>query len=488
MRPRTWRFLIAFVLLVCYVALFMTAGEQWIAPRKHALAVQFSTGVTHLGARMLTALAIAAVTVLFGRIYCSVVCPAGLLQELFTRVGRGLKLLRLGHARASPPAALLAALALVVVLTGAVAIANHLDPIGLFGSFLRTLGDAAHGRIAVAGITFGGLSVALLAAAFLVVIPLFRGRWFCDRLCPVGAVLAALDALPGRRVALDPDKCVACGGCDKVCPARCIDVPNKRIETDRCLACLECVPACKFGAIGYGRVAEGRERRGFLRWLTAAVAAGFVFSREIAGRRGVFATAADALPAVAPPGSTGNIRHKQRCVDCQACVLSCPVGIIRATPAAIGRPVLDYDHGYCQYNCLLCSESCPAGVFEPIGLEEKRRIRVARTELLRDRCVVIRQGTECGACAEVCPTHAVSMISQGSGLPTIPDFDADYCIGCGACYHVCPVEPRAFVVTGLDRHETSRGVRLVEHPAAEVPAVPESNDGEDDGGLTDFPF
>lgn len=486
MRFRNLRLVAAFLLLACYIALFLVLGERWLLSRKIALAFQFSPSVTHIGGKMLIAAVVAAATLLFGRVYCSLLCPAGLAQELFTRVGRRLKLLRLGYVKGVPPLAVLAPLALVVALLGWTALANQFDPVGLFGRLARPAGDSLR-ALASSGVFLIETSASLvLAAAALAVLPLFRGRWFCDRLCPVGATLAIAGSAPGFGVAIRRDKCVACGQCDKVCPSRCINLADKRVDSGRCLLCLDCVAVCKFDAIGYGRESRRTERRGFLHWLTAAAAAGFVFSRGVAGRRGAFSTVAGAEPPVAPPGSTGNIRHRQRCVDCQACVLSCPVGIIAAKPNAPGRPVLDYDRGYCQYNCVQCSASCPAGVFEPIDVERKHRIRVARTKLAIDRCVVVAKGTECGACAEVCPTHAVSMTDQGPGLPTLPDFDADYCIGCGACYHVCPAEPRAFVISGLDRHETSLGVRLVEHPATDAREIPETSGGDD--GLADFPF
>ncbi|NLB27575.1 MAG: 4Fe-4S binding protein [Clostridiaceae bacterium] len=40
----------------------------------------------------------------------------------------------------------------------------------------------------------------------------------------------------------------------------------------------------------------------------------------------------------------------------------------------------------------------------------------------------------CGACAEVCPTEA---ISEGEEFYII---DAELCIDCGACVEVCPVD------------------------------------------------
>ncbi len=149
------------------------------------------------------------------------------------------------------------------------------------------------------------------------------------------------------------------------------------------------------------------------------------------------------------------------------------------------RPTLDYNLGFCHYNCRACLDSCPAHAFRhSLTLEERQKIRVARVALDLPRCVAVLNNTACGACAEVCPTHALQMVEQGGGKPTIPDFDPAYCIGCGACYHACPAEPRAFVVQGLAVHETAQGIRPSIAPESEAAphVLPEPGD------LTDFPF
>ncbi len=50
---------------------------------------------------------------------------------------------------------------------------------------------------------------------------------------------------------------------------------------------------------------------------------------------------------------------------------------------------------------------------------------------ISDACIA------CGACAEGCPTDA---ISEGDGIYVI---NADACIDCGACAEACPVEAPA---------------------------------------------
>lgn len=455
------------LVLALFAVLFLLKGGDWIDVRRAALSTQFTTGITHIGGRMLLAAILLAATAALGRWYCSLLCPAGLMQDLFSRLGRKLGVSRLGHAK--PPFAVnLVFLFLATVFAG-VAL---LDPAALFG----TLASGAGG----APLFFLPL---LAAAILLVVVPLFLGRLFCDAVCPAGTLFRLMGRLPGFRMGIDPDACAACGKCEAVCPARCIDAAAKTIDSGRCVLCFDCAASCRLNSVTYRArgAGAGEGRRHFLGSAGAAIlGGGYVVSREAKRRLGV----GYADPArVAPPGSGGGAAHAQKCVGCQACVPACPVGIIRPD-GMDSRPVLDYRYGYCQYSCMDCLRSCPAGVFADMSLEEKQRTRIARVELDMGLCVVETLDQDCGACAEVCPTHAVTMAEREGCRHTVPDFDAAHCIGCGACFHVCPASPRAFAVAGLANHEQSSGIRETGHGGEDRAPGELRNDW----GMTDFPF
>ncbi|MCD8139060.1 MAG: 4Fe-4S dicluster domain-containing protein [Planctomycetaceae bacterium] len=480
-----WRFAIVLVLLCLFVFLFAVDGHDWLWPRKAALGPHVSTATTFWWHKVVVGLAILVLTAVFGRWYCSLLCPAGLVQEVFSRLGKRLGLSRVRHRPGTLAGTARPVLMLLFVVgfacIGNLAPLDNMDPIGLFGRLAVATGDAAasaqSGRWEYDALY---LLVFAIAAIMLVVTPLFLGRWFCATLCPVSGLFHLFGKPPGKRIIIDREKCVSCGKCGSVCPVGCADPVGKSVDDQRCVLCLECAAACPVDAIAYGRPdSVHRNRRVFLDAAAAAAAtAAFVSARSIGPALGL--PIRD--PLVVPPGSGGDTRHRSRCVTCQACVRACPVGIIRPQGDA-RRPGLDFSRGYCQYNCTACASSCPAGVFEPIALQDKHRTRIATTHLVLPNCVVITKHQECGACAEVCPTHAVIMKARGPGQPTIPDFDPDYCIGCGACYHVCPAAPRAFSVTGLAVHERSQGVRIVSSGEA-TPALPPP----DAGGLTEFPF
>ena len=74
----------------------------------------------------------------------------------------------------------------------------------------------------------------------------------------VGYPLAPLapDAAYRGRVTVDTDRCVGCGGCADVCPARCVLItdldPTRRVIRrllERCIQCGRCQDACAYDAV-----------------------------------------------------------------------------------------------------------------------------------------------------------------------------------------------------------------------------------------------
>jgi ferredoxin len=135
---------------------------------------------------------------------------------------------------------------------------------------------------------------------------------------------------------------------------------------------------------------------------------------------------------------------------------------------------MDYANAYCLYECVTCTDACPSGAIQPITVEEKKRIQLGRVRFLKDECIVITKKTDCGACAEHCPTKAVRMVPHEA--LRLPETNDEICVGCGACEKACPTKPqKAIYVEALRLHGQAK------EPPVEAP--------ESEGGaIEEFPF
>ncbi len=120
------------------------------------------------------------------------------------------------------------------------------------------------------------------------------------------------------------------------------------------------------------------------------------------------------------------------------------------------QPEVSYERGYCRPECTRCSEVCPTGAIRLLDRAEKSATQIGHAVWLRENCVVLTDGVNCGNCARHCPTGAITMILSEDGIwdsPEIPMVDTERCIGCGACENLCPARPySAIYVEGHPVH------------------------------------
>ncbi|MFP4443174.1 MAG: 4Fe-4S binding protein [Spirochaetia bacterium] len=529
---RIFRIVTGSVVFILFLAV-LTASTMIFAPlRKLLLSLQlfpaFINSVLAGGTVLLISWGgILLLTFLFGRVYCSVLCPLGILQDLFIFIAG--KPGRKGFRYRKNPLwirlPILAAL-ITAALAGSFIMIDLLEPYSLFGRIIHDLGRpltalGSHGISRVLE-NFGvytapwthplNIPLVLISAGiliFLAVISVRHGRWFCSTLCPAGTVLS----LPGKysrfRISLNQDACIQCGKCEGVCRAGCIDSQEKKVDQGNCVACFDCLSICPADALEYTRArraprrkqyknSDGVTRRDFLKRMGSSSAAGAFLSAFpvsfLVKRRNTAADGTSLEPA-SPPGSGGINRFTGRCTACHLCVSRCPTHVLQPSLSEYGlrgifQPVMDYRTGFCDYQCNVCSQVCPTGAIKPVTLEQKRRIQIGEVRFIQDRCIVFSEGTACGACAEMCPTHAVHMVPH-KGLLTRPETDVTLCIGCGNCEYACPVEgKKAIYVTGKTVHSTRR----VPEEEKSAPGEPEAdrtdseNGGSSDEGRDGFPF
>jgi ferredoxin len=483
-----------FAVLVLALFVYVYLSSALSSNEILALAVkgQFSPNLYGAGIGAAVVLGILALSLLFGRVFCSVLCPLGTLQELFWRAGNFLRgKIFAGRKGKVPPPGIAGSgytaawgIRYAVPLFTGLGLALSFSPLMTAFDPLSNFGRGIGAFRAIIGGNALPFVIALaLPFVLILALAIFRGRLFC-RWCPVGLTFGLLSpaALFGMKLS---SRCVSCGICEKKCPAACIDSRAKRIASDRCVLCFSCAAACPGGSASYGlrgkAAIAGESRRVFLKGAGRAsilCAAAYLAGPGIKLFSSAPGAGSPGLP-VLPPGALNEGRYRAFCIGCQACVAACPVNIIR--PLHSSRPVLDYTDAGCQYNCVECGKVCPTGAIRRLEVEEKRRTRVALSSLNFEHCVVNTKQESCGACAEVCPTGAITMIAYGeSGVPwlTRPVFDERYCIGCGLCVAACPAEPRAIGVKAVPEQTLTVGVRPAD----------ESDEGFLIEDTDDFPF
>lgn len=218
-------------------------------------------------------------TLLFGRICCSVICPLGIFQDCVSNLSsrrkgkkarfsysKEIKWLRYG-------VLVLFVIALVAGLNALVAL---LAPYSAYGRMVQSLlapvwqwGNNLLAWIAerqdsyafvTKDVWLKSLPTLIVAAVTFVVVVVLawrNGRTYCNTICPVGTTLSFFSRFAMFRPVIDKSKCKSCHACERKCKAACIDVDNHKIDYSRCVDCFDCIDSCRLGALKY-RFAWGR--------------------------------------------------------------------------------------------------------------------------------------------------------------------------------------------------------------------------------------
>ena len=446
--------------------------------------IQLLPAVLALNAAVIVGLVL--LTLLLGRVYCSVICPLGVFQDGVAHLGarrrkqpyhykKENKWLRYG----------LLALFIVALVAGLNALAVLIAPYSAYGRMVQSLGQPLvqwgnnllaawaekHGSYAFypREVWLKSLPTLIVAAVTLVLVVVLAwtgGRSWCNNVCPVGTVLGFLSRFSMFRPVIDTEKCRSCRQCEHKCKASCIDIDNKKIDYSRCVDCFNCLDTCKFGALHY-RYAWGKKasnpgadtgRRAFLTGTALVAGSALAKAQHKKVDGGLTPLQDKAAPEretpVTPPGSLSVKHFYQHCTACQLCVASCPNNVLRPSSSLehLMQPELSFERGYCRPECVRCAEVCPAGAIRPITKEEKTEYHVGTARVNRDLCVA-EDGTSCGNCARHCPVGAIQMVEDADRGVKIPAVNEALCIGCGACEHLCPVRPvSAITVNGRHQH------------------------------------
>lgn len=498
-----FRKVIAFIVITIFFLVFLEIPDFPVDVGGKLASIQLLPVLTkifsgHRGIGIAILASIILITFIFGRIYCSVICPLGILQDMVIFIRKILFRKRKFSFRNVPAKIryVIAGVSLIAFFVGFNLFVVLFGPYSNFGritsNFFKPVfavicdvaGDffRSHDIYIIPVIKVHPLSTAMVVVAaviflFIAIASLLRGRWFCNYLCPVGALLGLVARKSLFRVNIDNEKCYSCGKCESLCKAGCIDSAGKRVDTERCIACFNCVGSCPGSHIKYGvsKTASAKDsnnekgRRGFLKeTMLFVIGLGVFFistTKLLAGKvKGIAIRKRN--PFIIPPGAKSLEHYKKSCIACNLCVSACPTSVLSSNFSGAGnvdgimKPVMDYSSSYCLYDCVECANICPAGALEDITPAEKKLTQLGTANLIKENCIAWMEHKYCTICDEYCPTKAVHAITHpDAGIPglTVPEVDPERCIGCGACEHVCPAKPvKAIYVDGNAEHTRAK--------------------------------
>jgi MauM/NapG family ferredoxin protein len=461
-----------------------------------AVGTAVATGVVYAGLWLAAVLLV--LTLVFGRFFCSWVCPLGVSQDAASvsprdkRPSAQRNRNRYRNAYHLKYGILVALLVLAVL--GPVQL-GLLDPLALF---LRSVGGVlvpglqhsgapigVLARVTAGGVLFGAIFVGILAAT----------RWipraWCRGVCPLGAMLGVASRWSLFQIRRDPEKCTDCGLCQRVCNGAAD--PHSKLRPSECICCFNCVGVCPEGALTYGLpgkrslVSESSPDVTRRRALAAA-GAGLVAFPLLR-----VATSSANVPdpkLIRPPGSLPEEEFLSRCVKCGACIQVCPTNGLQPAMGeggfeALWSPVLVPRIGHCEAMCTRCGHQCPTGAIRPLteadrsGREGKEQVRIGTAFVDRGRCLPWAMGRPCLVCEEMCPASPKAIWAEefestkpsgGKEMLQRPRVIPARCIGCGACESHCPVAgKKAIRVTSVGESRSRKNRFLLSSSSGREP-------------------
>ena len=474
-----------FVLITLLFLDFTGTLHHWLS---WMAKIQFLPAVMALN--VVVVVALIALTLVFGRIYCSVICPLGVFQDLLARLRRK----KNKYSYSKEVKWLRYPVLAVFVLAGVAGIGSLFQLLAPYSAYGRIatmifqpiwkLGNNLLAMVAERMDSYAfytidtwmrSLPVLIIAAVTLVVLAVLAwrgGRTYCNTICPVGTILSFFARFSWLKIRFDEEKCKNCSLCSKNCKAACIDFKTLTVDYSRCVACGNCIDSCKFDALKYSPSMQTKKnasvdasKRSFL-LASALVSTAAMAQKKEKLMDGGLADIEDKVAPqrqtpLTPPGSLSFDHYAQHCTGCQLCVSECPNQVLRPSSDLMHLmlPEMSYEHGYCRPECTRCSEVCPAGAIKKIDKPEKTSIQIGHAVWIKKNCVVLTDEVECGNCARHCPSGAIEMVPldpDNEDSPKVPAINEAACIGCGACEYVCPSRP--FSAIYVEGHEVHRKI------------------------------
>ncbi len=458
--------------------------------------IQFFPALLALNAGVVIALIV--LTLLFGRIYCSVICPLGVFQDGISWTAG--KLRKKNRFRYSPALnglrygvlALFIFALLAGGLIGTSMLVSLLEPYSAYGRIASNLlaplyqwGNNAFAYFAERADSYAFYSVdvwirsittfviATVTLVVVVVLSWRSGRTYCNTICPVGTILGFLSRFSLWKPVFDNEKCNRCGRCARNCKASCIDSKNRTIDYSRCVTCMNCINTCDKDAIHYRLVRKqplsAQQATPVPATETGKVSATGIKSPETHSAPPITNThSADSkiqgdnsrrsfLSVTALFAVTTAIKAQEKKVDGGLAVIQqkkIPTRAQYITPP--GSKSIRNLNRRCTA-CQLCVSVCPNQVLQPSG--DLTRLMQPEMTYQRGFC-----RPECNRCSEVCPAGAIQKLDLAEKSSTQIGravWIKENCIAnnedvrCRSCARHCPAGAIQMVPKSADDPEST---------------------------------
>ena len=485
------RIAIASIVFILITAYFLDFSST--IPNTHLQDIQLIPAILHSSWIVVGILLL--LTLVMGRIYCSTICPLGIMMDFISYIsGRGKKKnfknknYRYSYSKAHNILrySLLITTALSYFISSAFIIILALDPYSNYGRIAQnvfapvyySINNAISWFCSEVGIqgtymmgydTFSWIGSGISLAILLVIgfMAYGKGRLWCNTICPVGAGLSLLSRFSILKITLDKTSCTSCGMCAAACKSGCIDHKSKTVDNSRCVVCFNCLDRCSKSGVKYTFTLPWKKENKKDKTSPTTDAK----NTDTISRRDFLATgAAITFTAIAARATAKDIHksHRKICAMVEECPRArgcnfnrpCYVEGERLPVAPPGSLGIEIFNDACT-GCHLCIAKCPSGVLVPSITQYGAR-GFLQPVMRYDGghfCAY-----DCTVCGDVCPTGAIRPLTveqkhsvQVGIAHLIPSrcvaFARDY--DCGACAEHCPVGAVHMVVN-------SRGIPVPE--------------------------
>jgi ferredoxin len=435
---------------------------------------------------LLLATVIVGLTIIFGRFFCSMVCPMGITIDVIdnlippsSRVKRrhslpraSLKIIKYIGLCFVLAAALLgmsfaylvAPIPLITRLYGlliypvftlaADAILNLIRPLTeRIGADMLVYASLENPRFA-----FQWINVILFGAIFTC--GMLAPRFWCRYLCPAGAIFGIASIRPRLRRRVS-EECTSCGMCQNKCPMDAIAEDPHKTDNSECILCRTCSQVCPVDAVRFSfsgptlkeqAIRFSAHRRALILAGLSGLGTASIMLTSLKGLSREAGPGQITNPSlIRPPGAVPELALQGRCVGCGECMKVCPTNTLQPAGLVAGlggflSPVVTPRRGPCEPTCNACGQVCPTKAIREIPLEEKRYAKIGTASITRHKCIAWEFERPCLVCDEVCPYGAIDLKRVDEISVAVPFIDESRCNGCGFCEHFCPVQATAAIV------------------------------------------